>query len=160
MADDDQQDTQDQQDAAPETGDAQTEQPDPVAAAVAAATKKANKEAETLRLKLKAFEDRDKTETQRLTEERDALKAERDATRAEALRTRVALSKGLPADLVDRLRGDDEESMAQDADRLIALLKPGRPAGDIDQGIRPGGGGDDELDPAKLADAVVAQRGY
>lgn len=160
MADDDQQDAQDQQEAAPETGGAKQDQPDPVATAIAAATKKANKEAETLRLKLKAFEDRDKTETQRLTEERDALKAERDATRADALRARVALLKGLPVDLVDRLRGNDEESMAQDADRLLALIKPGRPAGDIDQGIRPGAANEEDLDPAKLADAVVAQRGY
>lgn len=122
-----------QQDPPAETVD---DKPDELTAAIAAATKKANKEAETLRLKLKAFEDRDKTETQRLTEERDALKAERDAVRVEALRARVALAKGLPADLADRLRGDDEDSMVEDADRLLVLLKPGKPSGDIDQGVR------------------------
>ncbi len=154
MADDDQQDQQEESSA---TGD--EKKPDEMSAAIAAATKKANKEAETLRLKLKAFEDRDKTETQRLTEERDALKAERDAVRVDALRARVALAKGLPADLADRLRGADEDSMVEDADRLLVLLKPGKPSGDIDQGVRGEASDEDEKPSMNTLIRSAAGRG-
>jgi len=44
---------------------------------------------------------------------------------ARATRLQVALDKGLPVDLVDRLRGDDAESLAADADALMALFKKG-----------------------------------
>lgn len=88
--------------------------------------------------RLAALEESQKTETQRLLEERDALKAERDSVRAEALRSRVALSKGLAPDLADRLRGTTEEELSEDADRLLVLLKPSGPPrfGDADQGVR------------------------
>lgn len=88
--------------------------------------------------RLAAYEESQKTETQRLTEERDALKAERDSVRSEAMRSKVALTKGLPADLADRLRGSSEDELTEDADRLLALLKPSGPArfGDVDQGVR------------------------
>lgn len=88
--------------------------------------------------RLAALEESQKTETQRLLEERDALKAERDAVKSEAMRARVALSKGLPADLADRLRGTTEDELSEDADRLLDLLKPSGPPrfGDADQGVR------------------------
>lgn len=93
--------------------------------------------------RLAALEESQKTETQRLLEERDALRAERDTVQAEAMRARVALSKGLPADLADRLRGSSDEELAEDADRLLALLKPAGPPrfGAVDQGVRPPSGG-------------------
>lgn len=96
---------------------------------------KANADAAT---KLASLEESQKTETQRLIEERDALKAERDSVRSEALRVRVAVTKGLPADLADRLRGATEDELSEDADRLLELLKPtgsGR-FGDADLGVR------------------------
>lgn len=89
--------------------------------------------------RLAALEESQKTETQRLTEERDALRAERDTTRAEALRARVALTKGLPGDLADRLRGATEDELSEDADRLLELVRPSgpqRPFGDVAQGAR------------------------
>lgn len=88
--------------------------------------------------RLAALEESQKTETQRLQDERDALKAERDAVRGEVLRARVALTKGLSAELADRLRGATEDELSEDADRLLALLKPSGPApfGDVDQGVR------------------------
>ncbi|HEX5543690.1 MAG TPA: hypothetical protein VFX60_19405 [Micromonospora sp.] len=97
---------------------------------------KANKEAEALRLKLKEYEDRDKTEQQRLTESR--AEAERRAADAEMAlaRYRVAVAKGLPADLVDRLRGSTEEELTADADKLLALVAPAKPDGDA--GRQPG----------------------
>lgn len=125
--------------ATPASGEAEQQPPKvDVPPEVKRALREANKEAETLRLRLKEFEDRDKTETQRLLEERDALRAERDSVRAEAMRARVALAKGLPSDLADRLRGSSEEELAEDADRLLDLLKPPAPArfGDVGQGVR------------------------
>lgn len=105
-----------------------------IPAEVEKALKKANKEAETLRLKLKEYEDSKKTEEQKLTEAKDA--AERDAAEArrEFLRLKVGTSKGLPAEVSERLRGETEEEMTEDADRLVALIKPGSPKGSADGG--------------------------
>lgn len=143
--------------AAPETGQSETqEQPKPaeVPPEVKAALKKANKEAETLRLKLKEYEDRDKTEQQKLEER--AAAAEKAAAEREAalLRYRVATAKGLPAELVERLRGSTEEELAADADSLLAMLKPQRVTGATDQGSR---GGD--APTATINDLLRAARG-
>lgn len=55
-----------------------------------------------------------------------------------AIRQKVALEKGVPANLVDRLRGDDEDSLSADADELLALLnKPTTPRPDPSQGAKP-----------------------
>lgn len=43
------------------------------------------------------------------------------------LRTKIALQNGIPFDLVDRLSGDDEESIKADAERLAAFVKPKAP---------------------------------
>ena len=52
-------------------------------------------------------------------------------------RQQVALEKGLPVELVDRLRGDTEDDLAEDADRLLALIgTPRKPAPDPTQGGR------------------------
>lgn len=80
---------------------------------------------------------------QKLFEEREAeLKTERTNN----LRMKVALSKGLPAELIDRLRGDDEESLVKDADSLLSLFKPAEPAQRQAPGVPPSRGGK----PAKL----------
>ena len=55
---------------------------------VQAALRKANKEAETLRLKLKEFEDRDKSEAQKLIERAEQAERERDALKVQSLRAR------------------------------------------------------------------------
>lgn len=96
----------------------------------------AKREASELAAKLKEYEDRDKSETERLAARAEQAEQQLAALRSEALRSRVALSKGLPADLADRLRGDDEDTLLEDADRLLALVGKRRPAGDIDQGVR------------------------
>lgn len=86
------------------------------------ALRKANKEAETLRLKLKEFEDRDKTEAQKLTER--ATDAETKAAQATArlLRYEVASDKKLPAGWAQRLQGSTKEELEADADKLLADL--------------------------------------
>lgn len=61
------------------------------------------------------------------------LKAEQErVAQAElaALKLRVGTEKGLPSALIDRLSGNDAESIAADADAILAALpKPQAPAG-------------------------------
>src|SRR5690242_15401642 len=97
-----------------ETPEKDVEQPKPkddVPPEVKAALRKANKEAETLRLKLQEFEDRDKTEAQKLAERAEA--AERRATELEtrALRLEVAAEKGLTPAQAKRLVGSTREEL-------------------------------------------------
>lgn len=100
------------------------------------ALKKANKEAETLRLKLKEHEDAKKSEEQKLSEAKAAAEKDAAEARLNYLRLKVGTSKGLPAEVADRLRGENEDEMAEDADRLLALLKPGSPNGSADGGTQ------------------------
>ena len=58
------------------------------------------------------------------------------------LRLTVGLEKGLPKGLIERLKGDDEESLTADADELLQLLPSGgapsssQPKPDPSQGAR------------------------
>lgn len=89
---------------------------DDVPPEVRKALAKANKEAETLRLKLKQFEDRDKTELQKATER--AAEAEKKLATAErqALAARIAAETDTP---VEALHGSTEEEMRASAARLV-----------------------------------------
>ena len=89
--------------------------------------------------KLAAIEEASKTESQRLSDRAEAAEKRAAVLELSAMRSTVALEHGLPADLVDRLRGDTAEALAEDAKNLMALLKSARPAADIDQGARGGG---------------------
>lgn len=104
-----------------------------------AALKKANKEAEQSRLKLREAEERDLSEMEKI--QRRAEKAENDLAdlQSNTLKQRVALEKGLPASLVGRLQGSTEEELAADADELLTLVKaPTTPKPDPSQGARGG----------------------
>ena len=85
---------------------------------------KANAEAAS---KLQQFEDRDKTEAQRLTERAEA--AERRAVEVEgrALRLEVAAEKGLTPAQAKRLVGETREQLEADADELLETFKPAEP---------------------------------
>ena len=102
------------------------------------ALRKANKEAETLRLRLKEFEDRDKTAEQKLQEERDSLKAERDALYLDNLRREVADEKGLTPAQARRLVGSTREELESDAEDVLATfpIKAKPVFGDVGQGNR------------------------
>lgn len=153
----------DEPEVPPGTGDpdpATPPTPEPVAPepdqAVKAALVKAHKEAETLRLKLKEIEDRDKSETQKASEA--AADAERRAAEAVAdvTRLRMAIKYGLDEDDLDLLGTGTDEQIEGRAKRLAE--KSGTPA---PQTRRPtatlrGGGNtqedpDDESDPRALA---------
>jgi chromosome segregation ATPase len=132
--------------AAPEAEDAeQADQFDPERAA--AKIKKANQEAASLRARLKELEPlarkAQELEEAGRSELEKAQKAANEATARLAeyekttIRQRVALTKGVPADLVDRLRGDTEDEIAADADALLALVSaPKSPRPDPSQGPR------------------------
>lgn len=104
------------------------------------ALNKANKEAETLRLKLKEYEDRDKTDQQKLEER--ATAAERAAADAatQLARYQVAVEKGLPAELAARLQGSTPEELAKDADNLLQIFGSATTATSFDGGVRPSTG--------------------
>lgn len=90
---------------------------------VAAALKKANAEAEKYRLALKKFEDRDKSEIQRAADERDEARKEAEKARTAYMRLKVGATKGLPLSLAERLQGETEDEMSDDADALLADMK-------------------------------------
>lgn len=81
---------------------------------------------------------------------------------AENLRYRIALEKGLPADLIDRLKGDSEDELKADADKLLALVAPadgGTPRVPRPDPTQGGNGGVPALNSDKLLDTVKAKLG-
>lgn len=100
------------------------------------ALKKANGDAERQRRRLKELEDRDKSELEKATER--AAEAEKRIVAIEQsnMRLKVGQAKGLNPDLTDRLRGDTEAELVDDADRLLAVVRPGAPQGEAGAGAR------------------------
>lgn len=117
-----------------ETTKETSEQPD--VKAMETALRKANKEAEKYRLKLKEIEDAGKSEADKLREEAEAAKRDADKARLDALKLQVGLDKELPKSLIPRLQGETEEELAADADALLRELKPTKPKGDAGGGTR------------------------
>jgi hypothetical protein len=89
--------------------------------------------------RLAEIEEANKTEAQRLADRADAAEKRAADLEIKALRSQVALDNNLPANLVDRLRGETAEELADDAKNLLSLLKRSVP--DVDQGVKGGGGG-------------------
>jgi hypothetical protein len=108
------------------------------------ALNKANKEAETLRLKLKEFEDRDKSDLEKLTEERDAEKRRADQSDLRAVKLEIAAEKGLTPAQAKRLVGETRDELESDAQELLDTFKPAsndeapEVAESLDLGIRSG----------------------
>lgn len=104
------------------------------------ALSKANKEAETLRLKLREYEDRDKTEQQRLEERAAAAETRVQEVELRALRLEVAAEKGLTPAQAKRLVGTTREELEADAEELLetfaAANAPTTPRPDPSQGAR------------------------
>lgn len=84
--------------------------------------KKANKEAEALRLKVKEFEDLSKTEQEKLTEKLTGMQRDLGASTLTASRYEVALEKGLTLTQAKRLVGNNRDELLADADELIKDL--------------------------------------
>lgn len=107
-------------------------------AAMQKALKKANKEAEATRLKLKEYEDRDKSETEKLSERTRELEGDLTATQKTALRYEIALDKGIPKSIASRLQGDTREEMEKDADELLTTLGGVKKTPSFDGGAKDG----------------------
>jgi hypothetical protein len=86
------------------------------------ALKKANKEAETARLRLKEIEDAGKSDTEKLTGRVSELEQGLSAAQTAAQRFEVAIDKGVPKSLAVRLQGGTREEMEKDADELLKTL--------------------------------------
>lgn len=145
----------------PETGETEPApdekpagRPDDDVEKLKAALKKANKEAEQHRLRLKELEDRDKTDAERLSETNRTLEERARRAEIDACRMRVGLRKGLTEAQVKRLIGDTEEELEADAAELLESFKtaeqppPAAPAGARPkEKLRPGAVPDAEPDP-------------
>lgn len=102
--------------------------------------------AEKAEKELKAFRDaEEKRKTDEMSDLEKAQKAAKDATdqaqsaTLSALRYKVALDKGLPANLADRLKGATQEELEADADELadmVTTTPSGAPRRDPSQGAR------------------------
>lgn len=101
--------------------------------------------------RLAEIEEANKTEQQKAIDR--AEKAEREAAelRQQVLRRDVAAAKGIPAELADRLRGDDREALEADADTLLALVKQPEPK----KGAPQPPAGDDTARAKSLAEALA-----
>lgn len=141
----------------PETGD-ETPAPDKPAVAersdddlekLKAALKKANKEAEQHRLKLKELEDRDKSDAEKLSETNRSLEERARKAEIDACRMRVGLRKGLTEAQVRRLIGDTEEELEAGAADLLDSFKTAEPTSSARprERLRPGAVPDAEPDP-------------
>jgi hypothetical protein len=97
----------------------------------------AERQLSELQQRLKEYEDRDKTEAQKLAEARTAAEQRAAAAEQQLLRFKIAAEKKLPANLAGRLQGSTEEEMAADADSLLELLAAQRPSTpSFDGGVR------------------------
>lgn len=88
-----------------------------------------NEKYRTLEARLKEYEAKQRQEEEKQLAEQnkwkelyEKLQAELKAREVENLRLRIASSKGLPNELVERLRGETEEELSKDADALLDLL--------------------------------------
>jgi hypothetical protein len=106
--------------------------------------KAAEKQAADFKKRLDALEQANLSEVEKAQKAaQEAQNALADVTR-QNLRNKVALAKGVPADLVDFLTGDNEEEIAAKADVLLKRIgAPTNPKPDLSQGARgenPAGG--------------------
>lgn len=74
--------------------------------------------------KVKAFEDKDKTEAEKQAEQLAAAQKAAAESGRKAEQYEVAAAKGIPLAAASRLRGSTREEMEADADELLKLLSP------------------------------------
>lgn len=101
------------------------------------ARKAAERTAADLAAKLKSIEDANLSDLERAQSAAAEAAQELAALRIENVRTKVAIEKGIPADLIEFLSGSTEEEVAAKADILIARLNTsGTPKPDLSQGAK------------------------
>lgn len=105
------------------------ETPEQTIAALREALSKANSEAKENRLKaveLDKIKAAQMSDLEKAQAEAAELRDRLGRAEADRLRQRVALTKGLPSELVDRLKGETEDELSADADALLALVNAPR----------------------------------
>lgn len=101
------------------------------------ARKAAERTAAELAAQLKSFEDANLSELERTKKAAEESAAELAQLRVENIRTRVALEKGVPSDLIEFLTGSTEDEVAAKADTLMARIgSSGTPKPDPSQGAK------------------------
>ncbi len=104
-------------------------------------------------------ENKNLREAKKAAEEKAAGSDEKDtrikALEAENLRIRIGAKHGLPDELIDRLKGDTEDDILADAEKLLAVMAGKKPPTQRPK-ERPRGGTEpdeepEETDPRKLA---------
>lgn len=104
---------------------------------VVKALAKANEEAKAARLKVKEFEDAQKTEQERLAEQLETERAGRRQADVEAAKYRAAIAHGLSQEDLDWL-GDDPDQIEDRAARLAERLAAATPEPSPTPQRRPG----------------------
>lgn len=125
--------------------------------AIRAEKRAAEKRAKDAEDQLKTLQDKDKSESERLTEKVTQLEKDLTAATARADRFEVALDKGLDMTRAKRLTGTTREELEADADELITWTAgkddkpavPGKPTADLK------GGGDPTEEPETDVRQVV-----
>jgi len=113
--------------------------------------RKLQSEAKNLRERTKAAEKK--------AEDTDGEKDQRISTlEAELLRERVGRRLNLPDELVDRLRGDTEDDLLADAEKLVALVGPAKRPGSRRPAEQLRGGGEPEREPEETDTRKIAER--
>lgn len=142
-----------------------------------AARKAAEKEASELKARLDKYENANKSELQRLTEERDQLRDASTKAVSKAKALEIALeaapehaSLAQVRAVAKRVRGDNDDELEADATELFGLLAPApeekpspKVAGSRPQPRLKGGTADpdedpEETDPRKLAALITRRR--
>lgn len=105
---------------------------------------------ETAKTDIQRFQD----QLQSTTTERDAFKAEKESLATQLLRQKICASKGLDADLWDRVTGTTEDDIAADVEKLVAKFQP---ASRVQLGSRSGSGASapDGKNPKERAAAAL-----
>ena len=106
---------------------------------------------------LKNLRDRAKQAEQKVEQTSEEKDKEISDLRTQLLRERVGRKTGLPDQLVERLNGDDEESMLADAEALLEVFAKSRPpSSKPHEQLR--GGGRPESEPEETDVRKIAAR--
>lgn len=99
--------------------------------------KAAEKQATEFKKRLDALEQANLTEVEKAQRTAQDAQTQLAELTRQNLRNKVALEKGVPADLVDFLTGDNEEEITAKADLLLKRIgAPTNPKPDLSQGAR------------------------
>lgn len=80
------------------------------------------------------------------------------ALEAENLRIRIGARVELPEDLIDRLKGDTEDEILADAEKLLKLVSPSRRPPTVKPTERLSGGGDPTAEPEETDISKLGER--